>query len=645
MSAILGVFNFGQRTEMPPPAAELLRAMSHRGGEVSQEWGEDGIELAVSRFAWEGEAEFSGSALVVQDEIGVLVADASIYQQDGLRRRLRKAGVEVRGSTASDLILAAYRAWGDQCAQELNGDFAFVLFDRAQRKVVCARDHSGVRPLFYAQFGQTLVLASTIGGVIAHPECPTDLDLATLALETGMMLFSLANATCYQAVHALPAGSTAVWSGPGTLKIEQWWNPVVRPAARPLADAAEQLRWLLGEAVAQRVDGSSAAAVWLSGGWDSSAVYGAGRHRLGTQGSVLRPVSMSYPEGDSGREDGMIQAIVDHWGASTHWVDGGSLPTIEFSGAGARHEPSPFYFEAYIRCLARAARDAGTRNVLTGHGGNYLFASSLSFLSDLLSRGRFLRLRQEWRSLRVPPGVRTHFFLKWAVRPALSGRLLRTAEAVRGKRIYGTYERPLPPWFAPDFVARHGLQERARQGTPRAPRGMGCSEHELHWFLTHPVLARLTAQAFEASLAEGIEQRAPLYDKAVVEFAAAGAWYERYSKAGTKRLLRLAMKDLLPDVVLADRFGRRDGTLQTYVERSMNALWPHALELFRRPVLAEMGLVDPVRLKTEMERYASGRASPYFVEQFICLAHTESWFRAKQFDGSVGIMDPVLSLA
>jgi asparagine synthase (glutamine-hydrolysing) len=631
MSAILGLFNFDGRREPASVVREMLSRMHRRGDERSAVWSEDGAVLAVSRYAWESEPGFAGSAMVVREGDCLVAADASIYYQDDLRRRLGAAGAAVSGDTPSHLILAAYRAWGERCAEELEGDFAFVIWDRRRSRVICGRDHSGMRPLYYADLGETLIVASTMGALIAHPRCPEDLDLANVALDAAGLIFAGTTATCYRAVQALPAGATGTRTSQGGTRVSYWWDPQVPSSPRRASfdSAAQELRSILGDAVEQRLHPEQSSTLWLSGGWDSSAIFGTGQQRLGARGDLLRAVSASYPAGDSARENELIQAIADHWKTSVHWMDGSALPLMDVSAPFARQrdEPYTFAFESLMRHLARATRETDSHVALNGNGGNFLFESSPVFLADLLAGGRLPTLLREWRAMNVKR-ERIRYFFKWAVQPLLPLGLLSGIGVLRGRHLHGTYERPLPSWLRPEFVSRHGLAERARRATPHASRGSR-SGHELHWFMTHPVFPRLNAFTSGYPLEGGVELRAPLYDRRVIRFAAAGPWSERFSGGASKRLLRHAMRGLLPESVLADR-PKRTGTLASYFARSLNALLPSLERLFDQPVVAELGIVDPVALRQDLETYRRGRGHLYLREQLLSLAHVESWLRARE---------------
>src|SRR5690348_5110646 len=297
----------------------MLGAMVRRGASQAGVWRQGSTVLAVARQRWEFGPGFSGPVLAVEDGDCTVVADASLYYRDDLRRKLAAQGVRPCGQTPSHLILAAYRAWGEACPAQLDGDFAFVLYDRRARRVLAARDFVGSRPLFYAELGKVLVIASSIGAILEHPACAGELNLEAIGTDAAGLSYAATDDTCYRGMRRLYAGWTLTRDG-GASRVRPHWEPqVAEPRRAPSFDeGAEELRALLCTAVAERLDPSGASSMWLSGGWDSPAVFAAGQHVLAARGDAadrLRAVSVSHPAGDPGYEDDKITAIRERWSA------------------------------------------------------------------------------------------------------------------------------------------------------------------------------------------------------------------------------------------------------------------------------------------------------------------------------------------
>jgi asparagine synthase (glutamine-hydrolysing) len=148
VSVILAVIGDASAAIDDAAIRRSLTSMHASSDDRVEIWRGSGATLAVARQPWELSPSMSGDALVVTEGELAIAADASIYYRDDLTAALARARVVASGGTASHLILAAYRAWGADCASHLEGDFAFVIWDGAAKRVAAARDFSGKRTLY-----------------------------------------------------------------------------------------------------------------------------------------------------------------------------------------------------------------------------------------------------------------------------------------------------------------------------------------------------------------------------------------------------------------------------------------------------------------------------------------------------------------
>lgn len=617
--------------------ARSLAAMGAMADDRIAIWRGPRVSLAVARQPWEMSASFSGDALVVaQGELAV-AADASIYYRDALRAALSRARITPAGDSASHLILAAYRAWGEECAAHLEGDFAFVIWDGAAHRIVAARDFSGKRTLYHSTVNGALVVASTAGGALELPGGSHALNLTVIA-ETAAGLWGGSAETCYESVRALLGGWTLVQQLGAPVRLRQHWSV---PAAStrgspPFEEAAAELRALLERAVTERMDGGADTSVWLSGGWDSPSVFAAGANALVSRGSeaTLKPVSISYPEGDPGREDELIREIAARWNAPLHWLDIQNIPFFDQPAerAATRDEPFAHPFEMWHRSLARGTRATGCRVALEGVGGDQLFQVSEVFFADLLRTGRWTELAREWKTKGMSGSGFRNFF-RWAIQPNLPRPALALASLVRGGRpLVGYLERTLPPWIDPGFARDHELDSRDRVHAPRVPRGSR-ADQEMAWYLSNQYFARVFGCVSTFAREEGVEIRSPLYDRRVIEFALTRPRSERSAGRETKLLLRAAMRGLLPDSVLRTRT-TRTGVTGGYFARSMRERLPAMVdEFFGESLLAQSGVIDALAYRRSVSEYARGVESSFAVALYFTL-QTELWLRSHIRDGT-----------
>ena len=629
MSAIVGVFGAADAPPVEAALAGMRAAMARRGGGAADGRRAPGAVLAVTRHAWETAAWLGGAARVAADGAVLAAADASLYHRADLRRALAARGVAPAGGTAADLVVAAYRAWGTACAEHLEGDFAFVLWDGDARRVVCARDFAGKRPLVYATLPGGLAAASTASILRAHPRCPDALNPVVLA-ETAAGLWAGSDETAWRAIRTLPAGATLVAEEGRPPRVFRHWEPPAMGSARGprFEEAAAELCERIVLAAAERLPPGQDAAVWMSGGWDSTAVFAAAEvaRRRGGDPAPLHVVSVTHPPGDPGREDETILRVADRWRRPVHWIDIAGVPLFDDARAraAARDEPFAHVFETWNRALAARAADLGARVAFDGNGGDQLFHTSNVFLADLLRTGRWGELRREWRA---KGGSDPRDFFAHAVQPLLPPAVVEALGRLRGRPLRPTFERPLPPWIDPGFARRHGLRHRERAHDPR-PRGGGAAAREGYWYLTAPYFPRAYGLAAAFALDEGVEVRSPLLDRRVVELAAARPREERNAGRETKRLLRAAMRGLLPDDVLAPR-DVKTGTLAGYFAGAMRRDFPAlAAEAFRAPRLADLGIVDADALRAGCHAYArTGDGSLGFA--LVQTLQVELWLRAR----------------
>ena len=613
---------FGRRGNEREVVTELLRRMRHRGDQPAGESRHPLGAVGAASFAWEVQAGVAEQTVVTGDGEVVVVADASLYYVDDLRRSL---GQPAQASTAAGLILAAYRQWGEWFWERLEGDFSCVVADARSGLVVAARDHVGRRPLHYTVDHDRLVIGS-LARAVATVTAKDVKEISVAAAVGGLLGGSLE--TGFDEVLPVPAGGAIVARG-GVVSVRPWAAPRFRVGGRPrLHEAGEALRGLLEAAVRERVV-APRTAVWLSGGADSTAVFGAGNARPEV-GSLLAPVSISYPEGDPAREDDHIRATASRWEAPITWIDSEKVELFEHlsTRVAVRDDPYAHTFEAMNLRLASTSVSIGARAAFDGYGGDQLFHVSGVFLADYLLRLRWRELRDAMREMQLE-GLRP--FVSAAVLPLLPDRAREWLDVVRGRDANrGTMIRQsMPSWIAERWRRDEQLQGRAALEPPRhlleSP-----SAYESRWYVETPYFPRAAAWAAGLALQAGVVVRSPLLDRRVLDFAASRPLSERVGASDSKLLLKEAVKGLVPPSVLAPR-PFKTGIPRGYLSRQMDRTFlPMFREAFSVPsVLVSMGVVDRARLESAISQVALTPDHLTRVQLFLTL-QAELWLRSIQ---------------
>lgn len=608
--------------------ATVRSALTAADARVASWASEDGrVALAVGREEWECPAWLAGDAVVATRGSVTVIADASLYARGELASAMAGAGDPVdRNDSAAALIAAVYRARGESALLHLNGDYAFVLWDAERRRLFLGRDFVGTRALYYGVFGGRFVASTTFTGVLALAgDNPPALDHLGLA-EAASGLCDGAGRTCYSGVRAvMPGRLICVDPGLQARETARWEAPTFEArTTSSFTDAAHELREALALAVADRM-APDVTSVWMSGGYDSTSIFATARTALsaGASGRV-ESISVSYPEGDQGREDEIIARVLSHHGAQGRWIDSAELPLLGNVDVDAGRRDAPFaaMYDGFFRRASRGSREAGARVALSGHGGDVLFDSSLVYFADLLSGLHLRTLLTELKASREANWSWTELAQE-TLAPLVPEHLAKRASELFG-RSKERRHRPAP-WVRSEIagqIADTGWLPLDRRA------GESRSSAVARWSLAFPFFTKSQEAAASASRGTGVEYRMPLLDPRVLALAATRPRWEKRSGYRSKSLLRAAMKGMLPEEVLWARL-YKTGLTRDYLHRSVQQEFPrHAAALQRESVLADLGLIDPSGLSRAVTESATDKhgwmaGALYFTFQ------AEYWVRSR----------------
>jgi asparagine synthase (glutamine-hydrolysing) len=519
-----------------------------------------------------------------------IVCDARLDAPAELAHALESAGERARAdASAAELLLRAYRAWGDGCLRRVMGDFAFAIWDAGARRLFCARDVFGVKPLYHASPPDAFVFASEIECVRMHPGVDDALDEVAIAEFLVHALPLEGDRTIRRAVKALAPGH-ALAVEDGRTRTWRWWHP---PQDEPLryrriADYAEDFRAVFAAAVRDRApDGP--VGVLMSGGRDSPAVAAMAAEASPGGVRAFTTISSGVIRGE---EEGRFAALAaDRLGIPITWHDVDPYRAYGRSGEDprlVRPEPqdSPF-LAAEVDQEERAA--GHSRVLLTGFGGDAVQRETQSRLVRLVRDGHPLRALAEAARYvplhrRLPrPGVRT-----W----------LRGGPA-------GVIEPRIPEWIDPDFARRVGLAERLA-----SPPGPAFAPHPLRpeavEAMAGPLWPALFASRDPGATGMTLELRHPFFDLRLIRFLLSvppAQWYN------DKGLLLAAMRGRLPEAILRrPKTPLPDDPLAAR-RRAHGAAW-----LGGRTLGPEIEpYVDPARVPAETGGRAPGPGDPLWL--------------------------------
>jgi asparagine synthase (glutamine-hydrolysing) len=278
MCGILGFFEQDGRLPEAGLFAGCLEQLRNRGPDDAGFWSDSRVRLGHRRLAVVDLSPMGHQPMESADGRHVIVFNGEIYNHSQLRAQLNPDG-GWRGTSDTETLLEAYRAWGTDCLGRLNGMFAFAIWDKAERRLFLARDRMGVKPLFYAAVGGAFAFASRPRAILPlfnQQTAEPDPEALRLYLELGYIPAPL---SYYRHVRKLPPAHYMVVTSAG-VKIARYWDfrhiaPDPGLLQRPEGELIEELDGLIRDAVRLRLMSDVPFGALLSGGVDSAMIVAA----------------------------------------------------------------------------------------------------------------------------------------------------------------------------------------------------------------------------------------------------------------------------------------------------------------------------------------------------------------------------------
>jgi asparagine synthase (glutamine-hydrolysing) len=356
----------------------MLDAQAHRGpddsGSVLISTGGAMLGLGNRRLAIQDISPLGHQPMRNENTGDALVYNGEIYNAPEIRKILQGAGHRFRGHSDTEVLLRAYEEWGIVCLDRLRGMFAFALWDARRLRLVIARDHFGIKPLYYAKGQGWLACASEVQALTHCGLIAGEVDRRALAgfLAYGGVQEPL---TIVANVFALPRGSWKEFDGTGQVTGQgRYWRfprPRRSAEAQPSSQIVEEGRALLQNAVKSHLLSDVRTGVFLSGGLDSTAILGLARNR--EEANSLEAFTVSFPDRPADDESEVAQATAARFAAPFNECQVSDSTALRWmADALARiDQPSMDGFNTYV--VARAAREHGIVVALSGLGGDEMF--------------------------------------------------------------------------------------------------------------------------------------------------------------------------------------------------------------------------------------------------------------------------------
>ena len=597
MCGIVGIVNKDATPVDTSTLSKMAATLAHRGPDEEGTYIDGPVGFHHKRLAI---IDLKTGRQPMTDGPVTVVLNGEIYNYRELREALKRAGHAFATASDTEVLLRMYLEHGPDCVKSLNGIFAFLIHDRRNRRLMAARDHFGVKPLYYYESGRRLMFASEIKALLAHPETPAEPHPNAIQ-EYLVFQYLLNSETFFKDIHRVEPGRYLLFDLETFARREvRYWDPDFTVDTSHTEEYfTERLRALLEDTIDLQLRSDVPIGTTLSGGLDSSIVTLLAAKRLPAGPKSFTGAFVEGPEFDERPYAARVAAaagaeLVEVLPTVADFVE--TLPRL----VEAMDEPmaGPGLFPQYM--VARRAA-ASVKVLLGGQGGDEIFGGYTRYVIAYLEqalKGAILETNDEGEhivSLRsiLPnlPALRRYTpmmqrFLGDGLFDPMDLRYFRLIDRSGGCRRY----------LSPDFRATFDdarILSRFRD-VFNHPATKSYYNKMVHFDLVASLPALLHVED-RVTMAHSLESRVPLLDHRIVELVASMPPRMKFRGAEMKYILKRAVRDVVPAPILArkDKMGF-PVPLHLWARNGVRQFFQDVL-LSRR--CRERGLFEPARME------------------------------------------------
>lgn len=630
----------GTAQQMDAVASAMGDSLRHRGPDDDGTWidSEAGVALIHRRLSIVDLSAAGHQPMVSEDGRYVISYNGEVYSHEEMRPALAARGVAFRGHSDTEVILQSFAAFGIEATlQRLIGMFAIALWDRHERTLTLMRDRLGIKPLYWAKFGDLFLFGSELKALRAHPGWTPRIDRNAAANFVRLNYITAPHAI-YEGVHKLEPGAVLTLPWGGEPRIERFWdarevaqaglaNPI-RGSDRELTDALETL---LTDAIRRRMIADVPLGAFLSGGIDSSTVVAL--MKAANAGPVKTfTIGFDVPGFD---EAPHAAAVARHLGTDHTELTVTAQQARDVIPQLPEWYDEPFADSSQIPTYLVSAMTRGHVTVaLSGDGGDELFAGYNRYqltqrfwtTMSLLPRGMRKGMAAALTSLSPDRWSQLLSFLPARLPGQIGDKLHKGASVLALADGDAVYRRLITHWepnqVMPGTAEPKGILWDSSLATEMPSLLDRMQLYDLTTYLPDDILTKID----RASMAVALEARVPLLDHRLVEFAWRLPQSAKIRNGKTKWLLRQVLNRHVP-VELVERPKMGFGSPLGEWLRGPLRDWAESLLAENR--LREAGLFDAAYIRRHWAEHLSGHRNWQHMLWGILMfeAWRERWLR------------------
>ncbi len=614
----------------------MCDAMVHRGPDDEGQWSDQQAEVGLGhrRLSIIDLSPTGHQPMSNEDKSVWISYNGEIYNFRELRNELEGKGHTFHGTSDTEVLLHLYEEHGVECLNKLNGIFAFAVWDAGKRRLILARDHAGVKPLYYWQAGRTLFFASEIKALLRVPELPRELNHARIP-DLLQFLWVPGSETLLKGVRKVEPGHCLLWQD-GKLTDRRWFRLNYEPE-RGVSEAewTERVRKTFRDAVERQMVSDVPLGAFLSGGLDSSGIVACMRRAFPDRDICCYTAA---PDADAMASEGFVddfpyaQRVAQHLGVTLkHFplkpdvVD--LLPKMVYH----LDEPDadPAVFPSYL--ISRFAREDGIKVLLSGTGGDEVFFGYRSHQA--------YRMYEQLRWLPRPIGSSLLGVAEFAtarLRGPADPAVRRLAKFRRGFAASGLDRHlAIVDWSSTE--SRRALlspELRAEvadsAAVPACMRrywgefgGAGALNQHSHMLVQTFLASHNFLYTDKTSMATSVEARVPFMDVELMRLCARIPESLKLQRRTTKTILKRALEQDLPADVLHRGKTGFGAPLRTWIRQDLAELVDDTL---CPTTLSARGLFEAAAVRELLAEHRTGAADHAYL--IYALLNLELWTQA-----------------
>lgn len=553
-----GIAGYIGKNKNTVPQKAILKQMTdtliHRGPDAEGQWFDNFVGLGHRRLAIIDLDAQSNQPLISHDKRFVISFNGEIYNYLELKSELEELGAVFQTNSDTEVIIEAYRYYNTACFNKFNGMWAFALYDIENKKVIFCRDRFGIKPLYIAETDDYFAFASEIKAITAvFPDENVMNERCVYRYLTGTVNEDTDEETFYKNVKIFPSSTFLEYQlDTNTITVEKYWK---------IDEKEFYLKWIKGRnpiktfkklfesAIELRLRADVEVGACLSGGLDSSAIVGCATKKFGRK---MHTFSSIYSDEEC-NEEFYIDKVNKQWNTIPHYIRPDDYEkdfTEHIENLTYHHDQPTNGASLYSQYNVMKGVKGHVKVVLDGQGADELFAGYIPYYSyyigDLIKKGGILSklkaiktlviVQKEWPEMIGAistdkivnlVGIKNSFLFQ-------NNKKLKELKTLRNAQL-----------FTDEFMKQVHNKPLKKE--------IKCSS-ELNTRLCNDVITKSIPSLLHNedgnSMAFSIESRVPFLDYRIVEFALALDGNYKIKNAWTKRIIRKACKEYLPNDVV-----------------------------------------------------------------------------------------------